>query len=470
MRQIHREPGGARTFLIVWAGQVVSLLGTVMNGFALGVWTYQRTGSVTQFSLILFFSALPGLLLMPFAGALIDRWDRRSALLLGSGGGAAAALAMALLFSAGRLELRHIYGLVAVSAATQAFRWPALAASITLLVPPRERTRANGLLQLGTSLSQIAAPLAAGALLAPLGLAGILWLNVATYGVALATLAAVRIPRPPAAAEPAAAAPLLAQFAEGWRHLAARRGLLDLLGLFAACNFLAGLVTALLTPLVLGFAGARALGLVLAVASGGMVAGGVLASVWRGSGRRVDAILVPMLVQGLVLLLGAVRPSAALLAAAAGLFMAGAPLVNAGSQAVWQSAVPPGLQGRVFALRQMIALSALPLSRLAAGPLADHVFEPLLARGGPLAAALGGVFGVGPGRGIALLFSILGALYLAAVAAAWWSPRLRQLEAEEAAVAAPMPPRDQPGGSPSSTAARSRSSAASHCEEMASSQ
>jgi hypothetical protein len=197
-------------------------------------------------------------------------------------------------------------------------------------------------------------------------------------------------------------------------------------------------VTALLTPMVLGFAGARVLGAVLAVASCGMAAGGVLASVWRGSGRRVDAIFVPMLVQGLALLLGGVRPNAMLLAAAAGLFMAGAPLVNASSQAIWQSTVPPGLQGRVFALRQMIALSALPLSRLAAGPLADHVFEPLLARGGPLAATVGGVFGVGPGRGIALLVSTLGALYLAAVAAAWRSPRLRRLEAGVEEVAAPV--------------------------------
>jgi MFS family permease len=425
-----RHAPGWRTFLTVWAGQAVSLLGTAMNGFALGVWTYERTGSVTQFSLILFFSALPGVLMLPFAGPLIDRWDRRSALLLGSCGGAVASLVMALLFQAARLELWHIYLLVAASAATQSFRWPALSASITLLVPPPEMTRANGLLQLGMSLSQVLAPVAAGALLAPIGLGGILWLNVASYAAALATLLAVRIPRPPAPAVSRGAAPLLAQFADGWRYLTARRGLLELLVLFAACNFTVGLVTALLTPLVLGFADARVLGTVLSVASCGLIAGGLLTSVWRGTRRLIHAILVPMLLQGLVLLVGGVRPNAALLAAAACLFLAATPIISASSQAIWQSKVAPEIQGRVFALRQMIALSALPLSRLAAGPLADHVFEPLLASGGPLAGALGRVFGVGSGRGIALLFTVLGVVYLAVLAAAWSSPRLRRVEEE----------------------------------------
>ncbi len=445
MKNLTLGPGG-RTFLTIWAGQTVSLLGSGMAAFALGVWTFQRTGSVTRFSLILFFSTLPIVLMAPIAGPLVDRWDRRTTLLLGQAGGGLASLTLAALFFAGRLEIWHIYVLVSLSAATQAFRWPALSASIVLLVPPREVTRANGMLQLGMAVSQTFAPVFAGALLAPLAVGGILLLDVASFAAAILALLTVRIPRPPAVAEADRRKPLLVQFVAGWRYLTARRGLLRLLQLFAVCNFTVGMVTALLTPMVLGFADSRELGVVLGVGSAGLVVGGGLMTLWRGLRRRIDGVLLPMIGQGAVLVLLALRPSSLLVAPTFFLFVAASSVINASSQAIWQSQVPPELQGRVFALRQMVALSTLPLSRLVAGPLADHVFEPLLAPGGALAASVGRMLGVGPGRGIALLFAILGVCYMAIGALAWSSPRLRRIEEEAdappppAAAEAPAPP------------------------------
>ncbi len=432
---------GARTFLTVWAAQLLSLLSTATTLFAVGVWTFQRTGSVTRFSLVLFFGVLPTLLLTPLTGALVDRWNRRTSLLVGAVGGGAASLAMALLLLAGRLETWHVYLLVAAGAATQALRWPALAASVVLLVPPREVTRANGMLQLGMSLSQTLAPVAAGALLAPIGLAGVLFLAAATGGLAAATLVPVRIPRPAARPGAARRGTLLGEFAQGWRYLAARPGLLSLLALFAVANFFVGLVTTLVTPLVLGFADVRVLGVVLSVASAGLLAGGLLTTVWRGPRRRLDGILVPLLAQGPLLVLASLRPSAVLVAAGACAYLFAFPVIAANSQAIWQDKVAPELQGRVFALRQMVALSAVPLSRLVAGPLADGLFEPLLAPDGALAGSLGRVLGVGPGRGIALLYVVLGVAGTAAIAAAWSSPRLRRVESEiPSAAPAAAPP------------------------------
>jgi MFS family permease len=429
---------GARTFLTIWTGQTISLLGSAMAAFAVGVWTFQRTGSVTKFSLILFFGTAPIVLMAPLAGPLVDRWDRRTALLVGQVGGGLSALTMALLFFTGRLEIWHIYVLVALAATTQSFRWPALSASIVLLVPPRDVSRANGMLQLGMALSQTFAPMIAGALLAPLAVGGILLLDVASFVAAILTLLAVRIPRPPALPESERRKPLLVQFADGWRYLWARRELLSLLLLFAACNFTVGLVMTLLTPMVLGFADTRVLGVVLGVGGAGLLAGGALMTAWRGFRRRIDGVLWPMLAQGVVLLFLALRPSAVLVAAGLFLFVSAVSIVNASSQAIWQGRVAPELQGRVFALRQMVALSTLPLSRLVAGPLADHVFEPLLAPGGALADSVGRLVGVGPGRGIALLFTIVGACYLAIVLFAWSSPRLRRVEGETVAAGQPL--------------------------------
>lgn len=80
------RPKGFRSFLVIWFGQLVSLTGSGLTGFALGVWVYQRTGSVTQFALISLFTALPGIVFSPLAGALVDRWDRRWAMILSDAG------------------------------------------------------------------------------------------------------------------------------------------------------------------------------------------------------------------------------------------------------------------------------------------------------------------------------------------------------------------------------------------------
>src|SRR4051794_2492558 len=114
-----------RAFLMIWAGQVVSSLGSYLTGFALGVWLYQQTGSATLFALITLVTTVPGLLLSPFAGALVDRWDRRWALVLANGGAGAATLALALLIWGGRLELWHIYLLMSVISSFGALSWPA---------------------------------------------------------------------------------------------------------------------------------------------------------------------------------------------------------------------------------------------------------------------------------------------------------------------------------------------------------
>src|SRR6185295_1298282 len=137
-----------------------------------------------------------------------------------------------------------------------------------------------------------------------------------------------------------------------------------------------------------------------------------------------------LLLQGVILPFGGLRASALLIAAGAFIYLFAVPVLTGTSQALWQSKVAPDLQGRVFAVRRMVALSTLPLAYLAAGPLADHVFEPLLAVGGPLAGSVGQVIGVGKGRGIGLMFIAIGCLTVLVVAAASRFPRLVRLESE----------------------------------------
>jgi DHA3 family macrolide efflux protein-like MFS transporter len=422
---------GFKTFLLIWFGQLISLAGSGLTGFALGVWVYQRTGSATQFALISLFTTLPGIVFSPIAGALVDRWDRRMAMILSDTGAGLCTLSIALLFLAGRLEVWQIYIVMAVSSTFSAFQWPAYSAATTLLVSTENLGRASGMVQLSEAAAQIGAPVLAGALIGVIQIQGVILIDFATFLFAVFTLLMARVPRPERTAEGRAAqASLLRESAYGWTYIRARPGLFGLLIFFAVNNFAMGIVQVLFTPLVLSFTTPFILGVLLSVAGFGFLAGSILMSVWGGPKQRVYGILGSNLLLGIVLFAAGLPPSVWILGGAAFLAFLSTPITNGCSQAIWQSKTAPDVQGRVFAVRRMIAWASLPLAYLVAGPLADQVFEPLLADGGVLASSIGRVIGVGVGRGIGLLYIILGSMMLMATMIAYLYPRLRHLEAE----------------------------------------
>lgn len=426
---------GLRTFLVIWAGQTVSLLGSGLTNFALGVWVYQQTGSVTRFAMVGFFVAAPALVVSPFAGALVDRWDRRRTLIASDTAAALSSLVLFVLLSSDALALWHIYLMTGVAAVANAFQWPAFTASTTLLVPSKHYARAAGMTQMGFALAQIVGPMLGGMLLVTIGLKWVILTDFATFLVGAATLILVRIPQPPEAEEdpeegPPAGRTLLSEVSYGWRYIRRRHGLLGLLALFAIVNFAFGMLQALLPPLVLSFTTAPVLGTILSVAGVGMLAGTVTMSVWGGPERRVRAIFAAILMQGLILLLGGFRPNVWLIGAAAFAFLFGTPIVLGCSQAIWQSKVAPALQGRVFSIRRMVGLSSIPLAYAVAGPLADRIFEPAMAPDGALASTVGRVLGTGEGRGVALLFVLLALMILVSLAIAFSYRRLRDVEVE----------------------------------------
>jgi DHA3 family macrolide efflux protein-like MFS transporter len=182
--------------------------------------------------------------------------------------------------------------------------------------------------------------------------------------------------------------------------------------------------------LILSFATTAELGTVEAIGAVGALLGGILLSVWGGPRRRVWGIGGFMLLQGLILCLGGLQASVWLIATACFLFMFTAPVVGGCNQTIWQSKVALDLQGRVFAMREMVASASMPIAYLASGFLADRVFEPLLLPGGALAGTVGRVIGIGKGRGVGLLFILLGTFMVVAVLLSFLSPRLRRVETE----------------------------------------
>ena len=190
------------------------------------------------------------------------------------------------------------------------------------------------------------------------------------------------------------------------------------------------MVNPLFSPMVLSFANPAQLGAVVSISSIGMLVGSVALSAWGGPARKVRAMVIAQMLCAFLLVCLGLRPSLVLVTACMFLTLMLAPLAQGSSQAIWLSKTPRHMMGRVFAIRRMLALSTMPIAALASGPLAERVFNPMLMPGGSLEHSVGRVLGVGQGRGIALMFVLIGAYVIVATALLCLSPRVRRLEDE----------------------------------------
>ena len=433
---------GWRTFLIVWFGQVASLLGTAMTRFALLIWAYQQTGAATSVALLGFFSFVPFVVIGPLAGAVVDRVDRRVVMIVADLGAGLSTVAILALLATGELAIWHLFAAAFLSGMCEAFQGPAYSAASTLLVTPQDYSRVNGLRSLADAAAQVAAPALAGLLLVGVGLHGVLLVDIATFLVAVTALCFVRFPAPPPIAGDADRL-LRADLVFGVRYIVQRPGLVGLLIVFMGMNLFGTLTyMAVLPAMILARTDNDQLGwAAVQVALGaGSVVGALIASGWRGPARRVHLIYggsaLSFLMGDLLFALGRSVPVWTVAAFLASVFI---PLIMAGERAIWQSKVPPALQGRVFAANNMLRMATMPVGYLLAGPLADRVFEPAMAAGGSLTPLFGPLLGEGPGAGMALMFLCTWALgTLNSLSGYLWRPARRvELDLPDHTAAAP---------------------------------
>jgi len=308
--------------------------------------------------------------------------------------------------------------------------WPAFTASVTQLVPKQHYGRANGFVQLGEALPQIAGPALAGALYVAIHLGNMALIDFATYAFsALLMLLFVRIPQPPHSAEgEKGKGSIWQEMRFGWDYIIARKGLLSLLIFFLLSNFLSGVMSPLIVPLILDNWDASTLGYLSTLMGVGMLAGTLVMSAWGGGKRKVYTLLGAGVFSGLFLGAAGLRASIPLIAVCGVGIMFFGPFMNACSQAIWQAKVAPDVQGRVFAVRRTIAWSAGLIAPLLAAPLADYVFKPAMATGGWLAPILGPIFGFGASRGVGVLICLVGLLSAGVSIVSLFIPLIRRVE------------------------------------------
>ncbi|MEV0810861.1 amino acid adenylation domain-containing protein [Micromonospora sp. NPDC050200] len=393
-------------FVAVTVGQLVSTTGSALTAFALPIWLFTRTGSVADLGLLWALALICGVLMLPVAGAVTDRVSRRKIMMIASCTAGSIQLVLAALLWTENLVLWHIYALVALSQVAGSFQRIAFQSAVPQLVPKRYLGHAMGITQLSSGFAMLLMPVFAAGLLAAIELKGILLIDVASYLVAVLTLAVVRFPdllgwRPRER--------LLVAIANGLRYSWQHRGFRLMLGYFALGNIFLAPALVLTTPLVLSFGTATQVAQVALAEACGAVAGGVLMSLWGGPRhRRMVGVLVGNLGTAVGCVL--VGLDASMTMVCVGIFWLAMAMTTAQSiyATIVQVKVPQRFHGRVFSLNQTISWSTLPIGFALLAPAATSLFEPMLAPGGSLAGSVGAVIGTGAGRGIGFAYVCFG--------------------------------------------------------------
>ncbi len=365
------------SFALIWIGQAFSLFGSGLAGFAIIWWLTATTGSATVLATATLVALLPGILIGPLAGPLIDRWDRRTVIMVADLTGALGAAVLAVLFWADALAIWHVYLIMALRSLAGAFHWPAMQASISLMAPERHLARIGGLNQMLYGATNIAAPPLGALLIAIWPLHALMLIDVVTALIAVAGVGLVQFPRPlhPAHSSDGTSNGVLAEMIAGMQYIGRWPGLIIVMTMAALINLLLTPAFSLLPILVTKHFGGGALQLAWmnAAEGAGIVLGGLMIGVWGGFERRMHTVVVGLAGLGVSILVIGAAPAAALLPALAAVAVVGAmsPVVNAPLMAIVQSVVAPEMQGRVFTALGSVSMAMTPLGLIIAGPVAD---------------------------------------------------------------------------------------------------
>ncbi|CBL45115.1 Major facilitator superfamily MFS_1 [gamma proteobacterium HdN1] len=402
---------GFPLFTFILLGQSAALLGATVTNFALGIWAYEKAGNVADYTWIAVAATLPGIFLGPILGVYIDRWPRKSTLIISQIGNATVLGIIAALLFAKTLAVWNIVAVVPFGAICAAVLQISFSSTISSMVGKDRLSQANALLGLVFGVVQLAGPLLGGAALDHFTLEHILLATLIAYVIAIFTLLISPIPTPQRHEEIASKS-VLGDLREGYLYLSEKPGLMGGLWMFTLIWFSVSIIQVLFVPVVLGFGTRTELGAIQTAGGVGLLVGGILMVAFKGPKRLMVGIALPCIVFSIAFILIPLSRSAQVISVASLLVMAFLPMANAASQTLWQRKTSPQYQGRVFALRNTIMKAAQPLAFISAGFLADHVFEPNLQADGAWAALLGPFWGVGQGRGAALMMSLFGLVSL----------------------------------------------------------
>ena len=394
-------------FIILWLTQSFSSLGSAMTNFALVIWLYQDSGSALTTALLSVCSYAPYVIMSIFAGAISDKWNKKTVMLVCDCFAALCTVITLILLKTGTLAVWHLYILNALNGLMNSVQSPASDVAITLLTPEKHYQKTSGMRSFSNSLVSILTPVFAAAIVSFAGIEAVIAFDLITFTAAFCVLMFfIKIPEAPQKSENNET--LLQSAKSGFVYLKYNKGILWLILFLSAINLIASINSSVLPAMVLSKANETALGLVNSCVGIATLFGSLVATFFPKPRSRIKVIcnclLFSMSTENFLLSFGN-HTIIWCIGSVLGWMLI--PLMGANYDVIFRSNVPKEVQGRVYSVRNTLQFFTIPVGYFLGGFLVDEVFEPFMEN--TEISLFTNIFGNGKGSGASLLFFIIGA-------------------------------------------------------------
>ena len=414
-----------KNFYKLWLGELISNIGSGMTAFALSVYVYEKTGSVSYISLITLLSFMPSIILSPIGGLLADRYDRRLLMIIGDLFSGLGLIYILWNIQAGEKSIVPIFVGITFSSIFTSLLEPSYRATLTDILDEENYAKASGLIQAAGSAKYLISPVIAGMILSVADIRVILLLDILTF---ITTCLMIFLVRKSMNSETQNyKKDSFKGLLEGLFIIKENRGVYSLVIIMFFVCFFMGFIQILIRPMILALSSVKTAGMMESLCAAGLLIG----SLWIGIAgikKNYSKILaVACFFCGIFMSMTGVNENLAIIGISTFLFFSTLPFMNSCADVLVRVSVPNELQGRVWGLISLITQMGTVTAYIISGVMADYIFEPMFNKNGILVENIGMIIGTGKGRGIGfmLILSGMGMLIMAIVI--WKNGKIREV-------------------------------------------
>ncbi len=377
MKTSNNQENWKQQFFPFWISQMVSIMGSSLVQFTLVWWLTRETGSATVLATASMFALIPEIVMQPFAGAIVDRANRKRVIIAADAAIAMATLGLGVLFYMDRAEVWFIYGILLLRSIGGAFHYPAEQTSVALMVPEEHLARIAGLNQASRGIINIVSAPMGALVLELLDVEGSLFIDVITAAIAIGIVAFTFIPKQQELENHGKswAGTVMRDMRDGFLYLVNWKALMVLTGIGLVFKLALTPAISLIPLLVFEHLNGNAAqySLVEVVMGIGIIVGALVLGVWGGFKKNIYTMFLGGLGVGLGIFLMGLLPEGKIYWALPPMFLAGfmIPIVDGPMSAILQANIDNEYQGRVMTLFGSIVNLSGPIGLAAAGPVSD---------------------------------------------------------------------------------------------------
>lgn len=398
-----------KNYILLWSSQSLSQLGSNMTSFALSIWVYEKTNSALQSAALIICNYVPYVIVPIFAGALSDKWNKKTTMLVCDSFAALTTFIVLYLIIVGKLFIWHIYLINIVNGLMNTFQQPASETAISIVTPKQYLHITSGMNSFSRSLITILSPILATTLYSLFNIKVVCLFDLFTFLVAfIVLLLFIRIPK---IAYEKRKEKIIDLIKQGNDYLKENRLILNIILFLSGINFVASAFESVLSPLVLSKTNYNEsiLGIVSSFSGIAMLLGSLFVTFTKQPKDNARTIYYSLFISMLIEnFLFAFSDNYYVWCFAQILGWFPIPIFNASYDVLFKTSIPLDMQGRVYSFRNCLQFFTIPLGHFVGGLMVDKVFEPIMANTN--SNLLKTLFGVGLGSGAAFSMFVLGVM------------------------------------------------------------